>query len=63
MLLRRRRRRLDPRAGAASRLGRVPLVLTVHDRSFEDRPSDFTAYERLWHRLARPGALAAAPPP
>src|SRR3954451_16198782 len=38
---------------------RVPLVLTVHDRSFEVRPGDFTPYERLWHRLARPEALAA----
>jgi glycosyltransferase involved in cell wall biosynthesis len=37
----------------------VPLVLTVHDRSFEQRPGDFTRYERLWHRLARPRALAA----
>jgi glycosyltransferase involved in cell wall biosynthesis len=37
----------------------VPLVLTVHDRSFEVRPGDFTPYERLWHRLARPRALAA----
>jgi glycosyltransferase involved in cell wall biosynthesis len=36
----------------------VPLVLTVHDRSFEQRPGDFTRYERLWHRLARPRALA-----
>lgn len=36
----------------------VPLVLTVHDLSFELRPGDFTAYERLWHRLARPRALA-----
>ena len=38
--------------------GRAPYVLTIHDLSFEDRPSDFTAYERLWHRLARPGQLA-----
>jgi glycosyltransferase involved in cell wall biosynthesis len=38
--------------------GRAPYVLTVHDLSFVDRPSDFTAYERLWHRLARPGRLA-----
>src|ERR687886_1505757 len=30
--------------------GDVPLVLTVHDRSFELRPGDFTPYERLWHR-------------
>jgi len=37
----------------------IPLVLTVHDLSFELRPQDFTAYERLWHRLARPRALAA----
>jgi len=36
----------------------VPFVLTVHDRSFEIRPHDFTAYERLWHRLARPRLLA-----
>src|SRR3954451_17930561 len=40
---------------------RVPLVLTVHDRSFEVRPGDFTPYERLWHRLARPRARAAGP--
>lgn len=36
----------------------VPYVLTVHDRSWEERPEDFTAYERVWHRLARPPALA-----
>lgn len=36
----------------------VPLVLTVHDLSFEQRPADFTAYERIWHRLARPRSLA-----
>jgi glycosyltransferase involved in cell wall biosynthesis len=40
--------------------GDVPLVLTVHDRSFELRPGDFTPYERLWHRLARPRALAVS---
>lgn len=34
------------------------LVLTVHDRSWEERPGDFTAYERAWHRLARPRAVA-----
>jgi glycosyltransferase involved in cell wall biosynthesis len=38
--------------------GDVPYVLTVHDRSFEVRPGDFTPYERAWHRLARPRALA-----
>jgi glycosyltransferase involved in cell wall biosynthesis len=37
----------------------VPLVLTIHDLSFEERPGDFTPYERLWHRLARPRRLAA----
>src|SRR4051794_16831963 len=36
----------------------VPVVLTVHDRSWELRPADFTSYERLWHRLARPRWLA-----
>ncbi|MBI5106347.1 MAG: glycosyltransferase [Solirubrobacterales bacterium] len=35
-----------------------PYVLTVHDLSWEDRPGDFTAYERAWHRVARPRALA-----
>jgi glycosyltransferase involved in cell wall biosynthesis len=40
--------------------GRAPYVLTLHDLSFEDRPGDFTRYERLWHRLARPGLLAGA---
>ena len=33
-------------------------VLTVHDRSWERRPQDFSRYERAWHRLARPRALA-----
>jgi glycosyltransferase involved in cell wall biosynthesis len=28
-------------------------VLTVHDLSFVHRPRDFSAYEWLWHRLAR----------
>ncbi|UGS37429.1 glycosyltransferase family 4 protein [Capillimicrobium parvum] len=36
----------------------APYVLTVHDLSFEQRPSDYTAYERLWHRAGRLGALA-----
>jgi glycosyltransferase involved in cell wall biosynthesis len=34
-------------------------VLIVHDLSFVHRPRDFSAYERLWHRLARPRRLAA----
>jgi glycosyltransferase involved in cell wall biosynthesis len=41
---------------AASR--EVPLVLTVHDLSFEHHPGDDTPYERLYHRMARPRALA-----
>ncbi|HEX6698620.1 MAG TPA: glycosyltransferase family 1 protein [Solirubrobacteraceae bacterium] len=36
----------------------APYVLTVHDRSWEQRPQDFSAYERAWHRAARPRALA-----
>ena len=36
-----------------------PYVLTVHDLSWEDRPEDFTRYERLWHRAARPRRLAS----
>jgi glycosyltransferase involved in cell wall biosynthesis len=38
----------------------LPFVLTVQDLSFELRPGDFTRYERVWHRLARPRALARA---
>ena len=33
-------------------------MLTVHDLSWEQRPRDFTAYERAWHVAARPRALA-----
>ena len=36
----------------------APYVLTVHDRSWERRPRDFSSYERAWHVLARPRALA-----
>jgi glycosyltransferase involved in cell wall biosynthesis len=36
----------------------VPAVLTIHDISWEQRPSDFTAYERAWHAAARPRRLA-----
>jgi glycosyltransferase involved in cell wall biosynthesis len=36
----------------------APYVLSIHDRSWELRPRDFTRYERAWHRLARPGHLA-----
>lgn len=34
-----------------------PYVLTVHDLSWLERPGDFTAYERAWHRFARFPAL------
>lgn len=37
----------------------VPFVLTVHDLSWVQRPGDFTAYERLWHRAARIPSLIA----
>jgi glycosyltransferase involved in cell wall biosynthesis len=36
----------------------APYVLSIHDRSWERRPRDFSLYERAWHRLARPRALA-----
>jgi len=36
----------------------TPMVLSVNDLSFVERPGDFTAYERLWHRAARPARLA-----
>jgi glycosyltransferase involved in cell wall biosynthesis len=46
-------------APAPVAIGRgTPVVLTLHDLTFLERPQDFTPYERLWHRLARPGALA-----
>src|SRR3954469_16499211 len=37
---------------------RGPYVVTIHDLSWEERPGDFTPYERLWHRAMRPRALA-----
>jgi glycosyltransferase involved in cell wall biosynthesis len=46
-------------APAPLALGRTPFVLTVHDRSWEARSHDFTRYERLWHRAARPRRLAS----
>jgi len=36
----------------------TPLVLTVHDLSFEHGAADYSRYERLWHHLARPARLA-----
>ncbi len=37
----------------------VPFVLTLHDLSWEQRRSDFTRYERLWHDIAHSRRLAA----
>jgi glycosyltransferase involved in cell wall biosynthesis len=45
-------------APAPLAVGDAPLVLTVHDRSWEQRPDDFTPYERAWHAAARPRRLA-----
>ena len=47
-----------PRPVAVS--AEVNYVLTLHDLAFEHRPSDFSAYERAWHRLARTHRLAQA---
>ena len=41
-------------APAPVAVGATPYVLTVHDRSWEERPEDFTPYERAWHAAARP---------
>jgi glycosyltransferase involved in cell wall biosynthesis len=45
-------------APAPLAIGDAPFVLTVHDRSWEQRPGDFTPYERAWHAAARPRRLA-----
>ncbi|MEA2168272.1 MAG: hypothetical protein QOF76_1572 [Solirubrobacteraceae bacterium] len=47
-----------PAAAPVAVSRRVPVVLTVHDRTWEERPADFTPYERLWHVATRPRALA-----
>jgi glycosyltransferase involved in cell wall biosynthesis len=36
----------------------TPVVLTAHDLSFDLHPRDYSAYDRVWQRLARPGQLA-----
>ncbi len=36
----------------------VPLVLTLHDLAWVERPGDFNPYERIWHLLARPRSQA-----
>lgn len=38
----------------------TPLVLTVHDLSFERAPELYTRKERWWHAAVRPRRLAAA---
>ena len=48
-----------PAPAPVALVGEVPAVLTLHDVTWEERPRDFTPYERVWHRLARPRALAA----
>jgi glycosyltransferase involved in cell wall biosynthesis len=35
----------------------TPVALTIHDLSFLERPQDFTAYERAWHRVAHAPSL------
>ena len=47
-----------PAVAPLARSRATPLVLTVHDLSFETRPHDYGRYERAWHRAARPAALA-----
>ena len=47
-----------PAVAPLARSRATPLVVTVHDLSFERRPSDYSRYERLWHHAARPSALA-----
>ena len=39
------------------RLGKTPLVLTVHDLSFALFPNLYSRKERLWHKLIRPHEL------
>ena len=41
----------------------APYVLTVHDRSWERRPQDFSAYERAWHAWRGRARWRAARPP
>jgi glycosyltransferase involved in cell wall biosynthesis len=45
-------------APAPVAIGPTPYAVTFHDLSFLERPGDYTAYARLWHRLARPAVLA-----
>jgi glycosyltransferase involved in cell wall biosynthesis len=47
-----------PAVGPLAVSADIPLVLTVHDLSFEHRAADFSPYERVWHRLARGRRLA-----
>jgi glycosyltransferase involved in cell wall biosynthesis len=47
-----------PAVAPLARSRTTPMVLTVHDLSFESGSADYSRYERLWHRAARPAALA-----
>ncbi|HEY8109128.1 MAG TPA: glycosyltransferase family 1 protein [Patescibacteria group bacterium] len=49
-----------PNLGFLPRLGKTPLVLTVHDLSFERSPELYTRKERLWHAGVRPRRLVGA---
>ncbi|MDP4000577.1 MAG: glycosyltransferase family 1 protein [bacterium] len=49
-----------PNLGFLPRLQDTPLVLTVHDLSFERSPELYTRKERWWHAAVRPRRLVAA---
>ncbi len=51
-----------PAVAPLARSAATPLVLTVHDLSFESRPADYSRYERLWHRVAPPRRAGACAP-
>ncbi|MDP9212187.1 MAG: glycosyltransferase family 4 protein [bacterium] len=46
-----------PNLGFLPRLGGVPLVLTVHDLSFETYPQFYSPRERFWHAAVGPRSL------
>jgi glycosyltransferase involved in cell wall biosynthesis len=48
----------SPGFGFLSLSADVPLVLTVHDLSFETHPDWYDARARAWHRAVRPRATA-----
>ena len=48
-------------APAPLAVGATPFVLTVHDRSWEERPQDFTRYERPGTRPPARGGWPGGP--